>query len=88
MVDLELSLYNCKQDVQIQKVNLDFHPAVIEASNRAKSRGGLVRVEDLGDLAQSAEFLNSVQAVVNSWIKNIQQVTRIERFSSSFFSHF
>jgi hypothetical protein len=80
MVELELSLYNCKQDIQIQKVNLDFHVAVAEAGKKVQTKGGLLRVEDLGELSQSAEVLNAVQAGVNNWIKNIQQVTRIDRW--------
>lgn len=34
LAELELSLYNCKQDVQIQEVNLVFHPDIKAAAKK------------------------------------------------------
>eukprot|EP01094_Clydonella_sp_ATCC50884_P027826 TRINITY_DN8164_c0_g1_i2.p1 TRINITY_DN8164_c0_g1~~TRINITY_DN8164_c0_g1_i2.p1 ORF type:complete len:4596 (+),score=2011.83 TRINITY_DN8164_c0_g1_i2:76-13863(+) len=79
IADLELSLYNCKQDVQIEQISLSFHPRICAAANAAKASGKTLRVEDLGEVASSAEFLNELQAGVNVWIKDIQRVTKMDR---------
>lgn len=34
IAELELSLYNCKQDVQIQQVYLTFHPDIKAAATK------------------------------------------------------
>ncbi len=34
MAELELSLYNCKQNVQIDVVTLSFHPEIVMASRK------------------------------------------------------
>ncbi len=39
-----------------------------------------MRLEELGERAKDPEFLNALQAVVNNWIKNIQKVTKLDRY--------
>ncbi len=34
MADLELSLYNCIQNVQIDAIALQFHPAIVESQEQ------------------------------------------------------
>jgi len=42
IAELELSLYNCKQDVQIQEVNLIFHPDIKTAAKKVLSLSSFV----------------------------------------------
>eukprot|EP01114_Cavostelium_apophysatum_P023031 TRINITY_DN854_c0_g1_i2.p1 TRINITY_DN854_c0_g1~~TRINITY_DN854_c0_g1_i2.p1 ORF type:complete len:4577 (-),score=1545.65 TRINITY_DN854_c0_g1_i2:38-13768(-) len=79
MADLELSLYNCKQNVQIDHVLLGIHPDIAAAAKRAEDAGRSLKAEDLGDLTASQDFLNALQAGVNIWIRDIQKVTKIDR---------
>lgn len=39
IAELELSLYNCKQDVQIQEVSLVFHPEIKAAAKKVCMEG-------------------------------------------------
>ena len=34
MADLELSLYNCIQNVQIDAITLQYHPAIVEMADQ------------------------------------------------------
>lgn len=79
MAELEHSLYSCKQEVQIEDVELPIHPEIQQAVKMAESKGKQVTVEDLGPIASDREFLNALQSGVNVWIKNIQKVTKLER---------
>eukprot|EP01112_Ceratiomyxa_fruticulosa_P003664 TRINITY_DN13980_c0_g1_i1.p1 TRINITY_DN13980_c0_g1~~TRINITY_DN13980_c0_g1_i1.p1 ORF type:complete len:292 (-),score=54.81 TRINITY_DN13980_c0_g1_i1:33-908(-) len=80
--ELELSLYNCQQDVQIQEVSLAIHPDVKTASKKSKELGKTLKPEDLGEKASSPQFLNGLQAGVNVWGKDIQRVTKLKRIES------
>ena len=41
MAELELSLYNCKQNVQIDVVSLTIHPEVVAAAKKVTQLGSL-----------------------------------------------
>ena len=82
MAELEVSLYNCKQDVLIEEVELPIHPEIRKAEQAAASAGKILTVDDLGPIANDPEFLNSLQSGVNIWIKNIQKVTKLERIEN------
>lgn len=79
IADLELSLYNSIQNVQIDVITLKIHPAITSASEKCNKIGKTVKPEDIGELVQSEDFLNTLQGGVNSWIKDIQKVTKLER---------
>jgi len=87
MAELEHSLFSCKQEVQIEQVELPIHPEIQKAAEKAESQGKIIQVEDLGQIANDREFLNALQSGVNVWIKNIQKVTKLERFSFSYLIH-
>ena len=78
--ELELSLLHLQQNVEIPDVHLSVHPAVQRAVERAHADG--VRLSpDLIDPAilTDSTFLNKIQGEVNSWIKEIQSVTKLNR---------
>lgn len=78
--ELELSLLHLQQNVEIPDVHLSVHPAVQRAVERARADGVRLSPEliDPAILADST-FLNKIQGEVNSWIKEIQSVTKLNR---------
>ncbi|GAA6009794.1 hypothetical protein JCM11491_000816 [Sporobolomyces phaffii] len=78
--ELELSLLHLQQNVEIPDITLSIHPAISSAIAQANAAGGRATVDSLDPtlLADSA-FLNKLQSEVNSWIKEIQNVTKLNR---------
>lgn len=83
--ELELSLLHLKQNVEIPEVHLSVHPAIRKAVAQAHATGTRVTVDDVEPAALLGDpiFLNKLQADVNSWIKEIQTVTKLSRDVSS-----
>lgn len=78
--ELELSLLHLQQNVEIPEISLPVHPVVRAAVEKCRTEG--VRVSpDVIDHALLSDdaFLNKIQAEVNSWIKEIQNVTKLNR---------
>lgn len=79
--ELELSLLHLQQNVEIPEIVLGVHPVIARTVERARQLG--VRpVPDLVDppsALSDSTFLNKVQAEVNAWIKEIQNVTKLSR---------
>ncbi|KAF2072162.1 hypothetical protein CYY_006521 [Polysphondylium violaceum] len=86
IAELELSLYNCKQQVQIPEVLLTIHPEIRAIAQKCRDAGKTIKADDIGeDKQRDTDFLNSLQAGVAQWTKNIQNVTKhplIEKLSS------
>ncbi|GAM24388.1 hypothetical protein SAMD00019534_075630 [Acytostelium subglobosum LB1] len=76
IAELELSLFNCKQQMQIPEVVLVFHPEIMAVSKRCRDAGRAMKVEDMGEVSQ--ELLNALQAGVGQWVKDIQKVTKLK----------
>ena len=97
--ELELSLLHLKQNVEIPEARLSVHPAVrkavgqvrawhqvdIQADVQCHASGNRVSVDAIEPQSLLADslFLNKLQADVNSWIKEIQAVTKLSRDVSS-----
>ncbi|TXT09077.1 hypothetical protein VHUM_02551 [Vanrija humicola] len=79
--ELELSLLHLKQNVEIPEVHLSVHPAVRKAVALSHSTGQRVSVDAVepATLLSDPAFLNKLQTDVNSWIKEIQTVTKLSR---------
>ncbi|EFA77050.1 cytoplasmic dynein heavy chain [Heterostelium album PN500] len=58
IAELELSLYNCKQQVQIPEVVLQIHPDIRSVAQKCHAAGRTIKVEDLGDLESSLQNIN------------------------------
>lgn len=78
--ELELSLLHLQQNVEIPDIHLVIHPVVQRAVERCHSENTRVTPEviDQATLVDSS-FLNKIQSEVNSWIKEIQNVTKLNR---------
>ncbi|OCF56381.1 dynein heavy chain 1, cytosolic [Kwoniella mangroviensis CBS 10435] len=83
--ELELSLLHLKQNVEIPEARLGVHPAIRKAVAQCHANGTRVSVDAVepSSLLSDPAFLNKLQADVNSWIKEIQSVTKLSRDVSS-----
>ncbi|CAG8270805.1 unnamed protein product [Penicillium olsonii] len=80
MADLELGLMHLQQNVEIPALNLPFHEVVQAALKEAEARGIKPSVELIpSTVLESSAFTNSIQNVVNGWIRSIQTITKMSR---------
>ncbi|WWC73019.1 uncharacterized protein I206_106984 [Kwoniella pini CBS 10737] len=79
--ELELSLLHLKQNVEIPEARLGVHPAIRKAVAQCHANGTRVSVDAVepASLLSDPAFLNKLQSDVNSWIKEIQSVTKLSR---------
>lgn len=78
IAELELSLLHLQQNIEIPELTLNLHPIIdraLEANSNAEPTVDLIPSEYLTD----TDFLNSLQSIVNGWIKSIQGITRMSR---------
>lgn len=78
IAELELSLLHLQQNMEIPELNLNIHPIIeraLENNPNSEPTVDLIPSEYLSD----TEFLNSLQSIVNGWIKSIQGITRMSR---------
>ncbi|KAJ9480171.1 Dynein heavy chain, cytoplasmic [Pseudozyma hubeiensis] len=83
--ELELSLFHLQQNVDIPDIILTIHPVVRAAVDRCHAAGTRVSVEAVepASLLQDSSFLNKLQADVNSWVKEVQTITKLDRSVAS-----
>ncbi|CAG8238014.1 unnamed protein product [Penicillium salamii] len=80
MADLELGLMHLQQNVEIPALNLPLHEVVQAALKDAETRGIKASVELIpSTVLESSAFTNSIQNVVNGWIRSIQTITKMSR---------
>lgn len=68
--ELELSLLQLKQQISIPDIQLESNPTIMDLISKNASPT---------DLLQDSPFLNTLQTMVNGWIKEIQKVTVLAR---------
>jgi dynein heavy chain 1 len=84
IAELELSLLHLQQNIEIPDLILAMHPMVQNALDEAAARNTRPTAELLpGTLIHDSSFLNSLQSIVNGWIKSIQTITKMSRDPSS-----
>lgn len=83
--ELELSLFHLQQNVEIPDITLTIHPVVRAAVDRCHAAGTRVSVEAVepASLLQDSSFLNKLQSDVNSWVKEVQTITKLDRSVAS-----
>jgi dynein heavy chain 1 len=78
--DLSLRSNTVQQNVEIPDITLSIHPAISAAIAQANASGTRATVDSLDpSLLSDSSFLNKLQSEVNSWIKEIQNVTKLNR---------
>ncbi|TPX59802.1 hypothetical protein PhCBS80983_g02245 [Powellomyces hirtus] len=83
IAELELSLLQLQQNVDIPDVILNFNPMVQRTIESCREHGRRVNADAVGDAVNDSALLNKLQADVNGWIKEIQKVTKLTRDPSS-----
>ena len=82
--ELELSLLHLQQNVEIPETHLIIHPVILRAVEQARTAGSRPGLSDVPPrLLNDSTFLNTLHNNVNSWIKSIQTVTKLNRDVSS-----
>ncbi|KAI0344163.1 cytoplasmic dynein heavy chain 1 [Trametopsis cervina] len=82
--ELELSLLHLQQNVEIPETHLIIHPIIQRAVEQARTAGSRPGLSDVPPrLLNDSSFLNALHNNVNSWIKSIQTVTKLNRDVSS-----
>jgi dynein heavy chain 1 len=79
LVELEMGLLHLQQNVDIPEIQLMPHPSVQHIIRTCSEQGRRARVQDMGSKVEDSTYLNTLQNLVNRWIKEIQKVTRMER---------
>ncbi|KAJ3135949.1 hypothetical protein HK100_002228 [Physocladia obscura] len=79
IAELELSLLHLQQNVEIPEIYLSAHPLIQRAITKCRESNSRVTVDAVGDISDDSTFLNKLQSDVNSWIREIQKVTRLSR---------
>ncbi|SCV72617.1 BQ2448_4154 [Microbotryum intermedium] len=78
--ELELSLLHLQQNVEIPDIVLSIHPTISAAIASAQAAGVRPSVDLIdASILEDSTFLNKLQSEVNSWIKEIQNVTKLSR---------
>lgn len=79
--ELELSLLHLQQNVEIPEIRLAVHPTVRQTVERCQAAGKRVTVDEVDppEQLQDSSFLNRLQSDVNSWVREVQTVTKLDR---------
>ncbi|KAF2861004.1 hypothetical protein K470DRAFT_257348 [Piedraia hortae CBS 480.64] len=77
LADLEVSLQNLQQNIEVEAPRLQIHPIVFE---RLEASGGNLQIA-MTDVPESiigdSSLLNKLQSMANDWIKQIRDFTKI-----------
>lgn len=85
LAELEIGLNNMLENSEIPDLQLEVHPTVSSIIGKCKQENRKPKVEDYDGMTDDSKFLNQLQAGVNKWVKDIQNVSL---FSSKFFSFY
>ncbi|EMR09626.1 hypothetical protein PNEG_02210 [Pneumocystis murina B123] len=84
IAELELSLLDLQQDIEIPNISLTIHPEVERFVLEANKQNMQPLIQNFpNNLLTDSTFLNNLQSNVNSWIKSIQTITRISHDPTS-----
>jgi dynein heavy chain 1 len=84
IAELELSLLHLQQNIEIPELMLPLHPLIQVGIDEASTRNQKASVDFIpAQYIHDSAFLNNLQALVNQWIKSIQNVTKMSRDASS-----
>ncbi|EGX53504.1 hypothetical protein AOL_s00006g370 [Orbilia oligospora ATCC 24927] len=84
MAELELAFLHLQQNIEIPELALVMHPTVQAAIEEAASKGQKPSLDLIpSTIVNDSMFLNQLQSTVNSWIKSIQTITKMQRDADS-----
>ena len=76
LADLEVSLQNLQQNIEVEGPRLQIHDAVKRQLAEAKGDWQLAASQVPEALVTDGQFLNRLQSMANDWIKQIRDFTR------------
>ena len=80
IAELELSLLQLQQNIEIPELVLPFPDVVQDALNIAVEQHTRPSIDSIpSELLSDSRFLNDLQNTVNTWIKSIQSITKLSR---------
>ncbi|MDP2438767.1 MAG: hypothetical protein Q8P67_23735, partial [archaeon] len=75
--ELQAGLFNCKQNVQIEHVDLQLHPEIRKAAEACREKGVAFTIDHINPaLFNDDRFLRSLHHTVDTWLAAIQKVTK------------
>jgi len=74
---------NGDHNIEIPDIVIAINPVVLQIIGKCLEAGRKPRVDDFTTLVKDTNFLNSLQADVNGWIREIKKVTKLDRDPSS-----
>ncbi|HLD78096.1 MAG TPA: hypothetical protein VJB16_03635, partial [archaeon] len=77
--ELELALFNCRQEAQVEQVLLRPHPVVAKQARDAAAHGAALRAADFPEELLTPAFLNELQSCAMGWARDISRVTQHEK---------
>jgi dynein heavy chain 1 len=82
--ELELSLIHLQQNAEIPETILHVHPTIVNAVEACRVNGSRVTLDVIpSEMLADSSFLNRLQSDVNTWVKEIQKVTKLSRDPST-----
>ncbi len=80
LAELELSLLHLQQNIEIPQLLLPIHPLIQSILDSAEERQVKATVDLVpAPYPSDSTFLNSLQSMVNGWVKSIQSITKTSR---------
>lgn len=76
--ELALSLRNLEQSIHTPDLSITLHPILKEAIKNGANLENYIEIIPETTLLDPA-FLNSLQNIVNNWVKEIQEITKLQR---------
>jgi len=80
LAELEHSLLQLQQNVEIPKVTLPLHPEIQAALQKAAGTGTPASFDTIPrEVRADSDFLNSLQSIVNGWAKTVREMATTSR---------
>ncbi|KAI0984717.1 hypothetical protein GJ496_002628 [Pomphorhynchus laevis] len=81
--EIEMGLLHLQQNIDIPEVNLTAHPVILEVIKKCSHENRKPTVDDFAEYLENSNFMNQLHTDVNRWVKEIQEITRLDRDPSS-----
>lgn len=83
IAEVEMGFLHLQQNIEIPEINIQINPIVLQAIQRCSEENRKPRVDDFTDRVEDTNFLNALQSGVSRWIRDIKNVTKLDRDPST-----
>lgn len=81
--EVEMGFLHLQQNIEIPEINIDIHPFVVQIIKKCTDENRKHKYDDCADSLEDANFLNQLQTSVNRWIRDIKNVSKLDRDPST-----